>query len=546
MLTDCRENVHAAGGTIGPCLLLCALGALAMSFGWGFRGDYGHESGAMVPGALIAMGVCLATGREAWFRRCAVLGACGAIGWAFGGQMSYGQITSYTVSHSFPDVAYGYASLFTIGMLWGGIGAGLLSFGLTWSRRDLARFIGPLVALGCAYVLLMAVLGSSSGFASLLEQFSVNRMHDTDWIQATLALVVALVYGLCRPAERRACVWIAGLALGWWVGYWLLVRGLGLRMSPTILGKVRSDNWAGCVGLWAALLLGLWWAKNRAGFLLSCYGALAGGYGFSVGDFINKPDKVQWAPFYSHPWLQGFDHWKWTEQSFGLIMGFGVALGLLRLLRGNLRVELDDGPYAAWLNDFCAVVLLGLVPFLNFGQNIKSAGDAAWILFGLSSAGWLCATALAIFALMGVALYKHRHRTLPMAMAPPSAKAQALFFLLMYASVLAATAKGWGNLGNRGGFFLYGSFWVSVLAATALVLVARPAIRWTGSPPRDSSDVYWRLGWWHGLGWVLVVPIVVLLTVATLAMHENPMPGSSLRFGSKASHLQETGIPGGK
>ena len=28
------------------------LSALAMSVGWGFRGDYGHEAGAMVPGAL--------------------------------------------------------------------------------------------------------------------------------------------------------------------------------------------------------------------------------------------------------------------------------------------------------------------------------------------------------------------------------------------------------------------------------------------------------------------------------------------------------------
>lgn len=31
-----------------------------MSVGWGFRGDYGHEAGAMVPGALVAWAVCLA------------------------------------------------------------------------------------------------------------------------------------------------------------------------------------------------------------------------------------------------------------------------------------------------------------------------------------------------------------------------------------------------------------------------------------------------------------------------------------------------------
>ena len=33
------------------------LPALAMSVGWGFRGNYGHEAGAMVPGALVALAV---------------------------------------------------------------------------------------------------------------------------------------------------------------------------------------------------------------------------------------------------------------------------------------------------------------------------------------------------------------------------------------------------------------------------------------------------------------------------------------------------------
>ena len=35
------------------------LAALAMSVGWGFRGDYGHEAGAMVPGALLGLAILI-------------------------------------------------------------------------------------------------------------------------------------------------------------------------------------------------------------------------------------------------------------------------------------------------------------------------------------------------------------------------------------------------------------------------------------------------------------------------------------------------------
>ena len=122
------------------------LAALAMSVGWGYRGDYGHEAGAMMPGALLGMAIALASGRADWRGRIPVFGLLGAIGWAFGGQMSYGQIIGYTAAASWPDVAYGFAMLFVIGALWSGIGGGVLALGATRSRSELERFAGPLLA----------------------------------------------------------------------------------------------------------------------------------------------------------------------------------------------------------------------------------------------------------------------------------------------------------------------------------------------------------------------------------------------------------------
>jgi hypothetical protein len=37
--------------------------ALSLSLGWGIRGNLGHEYGAMMPGTLATLSVCLMSGR---------------------------------------------------------------------------------------------------------------------------------------------------------------------------------------------------------------------------------------------------------------------------------------------------------------------------------------------------------------------------------------------------------------------------------------------------------------------------------------------------
>src|SRR5262245_37620780 len=158
-------------------LPLAILSALAMSVGWGFRGDYGHEAGAMVPGALVALAVCLTAGRPDWCERASLLALLAALGWAFGGQMSYGRVIGYTMHSSFVDVASGFAALFVIGALWGGIGMGILALGVTRPRSELECFAGPLVAL---YVVWLALDGS--GWTRELHRRV--ELFDSDWIAA--------------------------------------------------------------------------------------------------------------------------------------------------------------------------------------------------------------------------------------------------------------------------------------------------------------------------------------------------------------------------
>ena len=53
---------------------------LSLSIGWGIRGNYGHEAGAMIPGALAAIAAALVSGREDWRRRVSYFAFFGALG----------------------------------------------------------------------------------------------------------------------------------------------------------------------------------------------------------------------------------------------------------------------------------------------------------------------------------------------------------------------------------------------------------------------------------------------------------------------------------
>ena len=48
----------------GLSWLAILLVALSLSIGWGVRGNWGHEYGAMIPGALAAIAAVVVSGRE--------------------------------------------------------------------------------------------------------------------------------------------------------------------------------------------------------------------------------------------------------------------------------------------------------------------------------------------------------------------------------------------------------------------------------------------------------------------------------------------------
>src|SRR6185295_19214001 len=112
-----------------------------------------------VPGALAAMAAVLLLGREDWWRRIGYFAFFGALGWSFGGSISYMQVIGYTHSGHSASVLYGFASLFVIGFLWAAMGGAGTALPALLDRERLTEFFVPLSVLFAAWWLQGLVVG---------------------------------------------------------------------------------------------------------------------------------------------------------------------------------------------------------------------------------------------------------------------------------------------------------------------------------------------------------------------------------------------------
>ncbi|UCD52967.1 MAG: hypothetical protein JSW27_10075 [Phycisphaerales bacterium] len=500
--------------------LAVILAGLAMSVGWGFRGDYGHEAGAMVPGALLGLAICLGSGRQDWWRRATVMAFCGAVGWAFGGQMSYGRVIGYTASSSFANVLYGYASLFLIGALWAGIGSAILALSVTQSRSYLERFAGPLVVLWLVWLGL--------DLTGLTDRWSDQwHLHDTDWVAASSALVVALLYALARPGSWSACGLIATLAVGWWGGHLLLTVLLGLHMTPP-----RSDNWSGCVGLFVALLVYLMRRGDRAAVRMAAFGFLAGGIGFAVGDFVNMLGRAGWGAIGRYEGLQGLDYWKWMEQLFGLVMGLGVAIGFLGRLRTRLAPAEEDQS-SGWLNTIAAVFLFVVMMWTNLAKNLRTWAQSDHIpetFFSLDTNWWFLAVSGLLAVVVLLAIVRHRGTALRFVPSASVGRAQLLFLLILWVAILGAFTQALPRVADRGVFFVHTTFWITGGLCSLLLLYLSVDPWWHPAAALGAEDAYWTVSLRYWLSSLLVPLLLLTLAYLTVSSHTDPLPGSHLRF----------------
>jgi hypothetical protein len=398
--------------------------ALSLSLGWGIRGNYGHEYGAMIPGALAALAVCLMSGRPDWHRRAAEFAWLGALGWSFGGSISYMQVVAYTHSGHSPSVLYGFACLFVIGFLWAAPGGAGTALAAVAPRRFLSDLLLPMSLVFALWWL------QGVAIEPWLRSLGFNlHWYDTDWLAALLAIEGGLLALAIRLRLDAATGLVLSMAVGWWAGFAILVLGLDLHMTPP-----RGDNWAGCLGLTVGAL---WWLR-RAGLGQAARAGLVcgfiGGIGFAAASMLKL---VEVTSGYQTNWHSIL------EQTTGLFNGLALAVAMAPLARSAPAIDVDDAtdpdPDAASARRRTATFALSFVvlgiTYLNLRKNVGQWLQAHAVperMAGLSAASWFDLAYLLIALTFLTLLLRHARR--PIAIVPPGpmGRGQLLYVVLLW------------------------------------------------------------------------------------------------------------------
>jgi hypothetical protein len=211
-----------------------------LSIGWGIRGNYGHEAGAMIPGALAAIAAALMSGREDWRRRVPYFGFFGALGWAFGGSIAYMVPASYTFSGHLPTQVYGFFATFLEAFLWAGLGGAATAYAAVEDREKLTAIFRPLLWVFGFWAVQYVIQDTPFDFQDrLFAAFGADRSDfrqrdplywlDSEWLEAALALMALWAFDLWDRRFKKlghlVLFALGGAALGWGIQQLLATSG---------------------------------------------------------------------------------------------------------------------------------------------------------------------------------------------------------------------------------------------------------------------------------------------------------------------------------
>lgn len=315
------------------------LGGLALSIGWGIRGNFGHEYGAAFAGCLAALVVPLVSGRADWQQRVLYFGFFGAIGWGFGATVSYMQVIAYTQSGHSLTQWYGYIALFYIGFLWAGIGGAGTALAAVADRERLERLFTPILFLFGMWFLqdwfedpLAHAL--QSGIDTLDHTASRHKSplywFDADYLAASTALLAMGIYDLVEQKGKNS--------------FWLPIFGIGGALAGWLL---------------QFLLHGLGWDLPLASLLT-----------YSLGDPTYVDPETGKLAYDAHNFLNNWPQWFGDYPNhIGWVLGLIAGLVTYFVRFGKFRNGASLIVYmaAGWLISFLLFPVLGSLFFAQVG-----------------------------------------------------------------------------------------------------------------------------------------------------------------------------------
>lgn len=263
------------------------LTAMAGGMGWGIRGQYGHETGAMIAGILVSLTLVLLFCPRASSFAVARAVALATVAMGFGGAETYGQTIGLTQNPSM----IGNWSAFSWGML------GLSIKGGTW--------------IGFAGVFLGMGLGG-------------KRYRSWELLILMLLILAAYAWGVqllnlpFDPAAKKLPTLY--FSADW---YW----------EPNAENlKPRYECWGGLAfALLAATLYSALIRRDGLAWRMACWGTLGGALGFPLGQCVQSAHAWHAALHPGSWWTQAdplINWWNMMETTFGLTMGAVLGLGL--------------------------------------------------------------------------------------------------------------------------------------------------------------------------------------------------------------------------
>lgn len=465
---------------------LIVLCGLSMSLGWRIRGQFGHEIGAAIAGALGAMAIVLLSGRRDWWSRVHYFGLFGALGWAFGGSMSYMKVVGYCHSSDSATVLYGFGGLFLIGFLWAALGGAGTAIPAALQSRDLGSLFPVLAAAFSVWFLQDLVADVLRG----KFQASVAWLG-SDWATAILAIAACLAIVSMRRRIELGSSLVLHLAIGWLTGMAVLVLALDLHLSPP-----RGDTWAVCVGLFAALMV---FCRRRqlAGVAMAALlTGILGGVGFALGQAIKLALIANGVTFGWHAVME------WTH---GLFFGLGLATALLPLIRRTS--ERDGQTLPRWMSLFAMFFLMWAIPYLNAAKSpahwvttLKSVNEHPYgvaltthFLPTLGWIGWIEMVYIALAAALAWLLIRQGDK--PCAVVPENAlgRAQLLYLAFLWAFVIISFVHAEAFKGPAFAFLI--QFVITMHGIVSMVLALAWSDRDWVREPETGTEVFcgrWR------------------------------------------------------
>lgn len=266
--------------------LAVVMPALAAGMGWGIRGQYGHETGAMMAGVLASLTLVSIFAPHFTSLSAARAAALMAAAIGIGGSMTYGQTVGLThdrelVGH-LDAWCWGMLGLAVKGGLWIGFGGAFLGMGLSGKRY---RFIEM-------FVVMLGLLG-----LYCLGLWFLNTPYNPE------QKILPKIY---------------------FSDHW--------DFEPNADLKPRPEVWGGLLAAWIGLTLYVGWLRNDSlAWRLSLWGFLAGALGFPGGQSLQSfhawhseaMAASSWKWLYSH-----FNWWNVMETTFGTIWGAVLGLGV--------------------------------------------------------------------------------------------------------------------------------------------------------------------------------------------------------------------------